>query len=35
MFKGKKEILMLNLNSFVGVNKVIWNLLVVEGLTIA
>jgi hypothetical protein len=26
---------MLNLNYFVGVNQIIWNLLVVEGLTIA
>ena len=32
---GKTEILMLNLNSFFGVDQIIWNLLVVEGLTIA
>ena len=35
MYKGKIEMLMLNLNYFVGVNQIIWNLLVVEGLMTA
>jgi hypothetical protein len=36
LFLCKKiGILILNFNSFVGVNQIIWNLLVVEGLTIA
>ena len=33
--REKIEIVMLNFNSFVGVNKIIWSLLVLEGLTIA
>jgi hypothetical protein len=33
--RKKSEMLILNFNSFFGVNKIIWNLLVVEGLTIA
>jgi hypothetical protein len=35
MYKGKIKISTANLNSFFGVNKIIWNLLVVEGMKIA